>query len=149
VLRASVSTVNPYAESVTYFGVNFPGFERVGFEGPAIGFEGPATGPLIGSGEEIFMTVESSVAGAGVVNRVYGRVGIGGARPYSGEGEAERLLGNDAIRAMTNVFEIVFASQPICGAGVVVREMGRGDDVSGTISPPESATGPYSARNHS
>jgi len=116
VLRVSIRTVNPSAELVICFGVNFAGFGRVGFEGPAttegpaIRFEGPATGPLIGLGEEDPVTEESSIAGAGVVNRVYGRVAIGGAGSYSGEGEAERLLGDDGIRATTNAFEIVFAS---------------------------------------
>lgn len=126
----------------------FGGFEQptVGFEGPAIAFEGPATGPLIGSGEDDSVTEESLVTGAGEVERMRGWMAIGGSRPYSGEGEeVQTLLGNDAARAAMKVFEISSASQAICGAGVTVRE--RRGDVSGTISPPESAAGSYFARD--
>ena len=73
---------------------------------------------------------------------------IWGARPCSGGGELEIWLGNDAARAAMNVSVILFVSQAGCGAGVADRETGMGDDVSGTMSPPESAVGFYFARNH-
>ena len=74
---------------------------------------------------------------------------IGGARPCSGGSEVETWLSNDAARAAMNMSEIMFISQADCGAGVADREMGIGDDVSGTMSPPESATGFYFTHNHS
>lgn len=55
------------------------------------------------------------------------------------------VLGNDPARAAMKVFEIAPTSQAVCGAGVAIWE--RGGDVSGTISPPESAAGSYFARN--
>ena len=44
--------------------------------------------------------------------------------PCSGEGEAEGLLGNNAARAVVNVFETKPVSQAICGAGVAHLENG-------------------------
>ena len=150
-------------ESFTYFGVSFFGFER-----PAVEFEGPATGPLIGSGEEDSVTEvslvikvvtgpliglgeedsvteELSATGTGVAERAW--TAIGGAASYSGEGEADKLLGSDANRAATNAFEMVLASQAVCGVGVPVWEIGRGDDVSGTMSSPGPAADFYFARD--
>lgn len=44
--------------------------------------------------------------------------------PCSGEGEAEGLLGNDAARAVVNVFEITSVSRAVCEAGVARLENG-------------------------
>jgi len=101
-----------------------------------------ATGPLIGSGEEDSV-MESSATAIGVAERAC--VAIGGAPSYSREGEADKLLGSEANRAATNVFEMTFASQAVCGVGVALREMGSGDDVSGTMLSPGSAVDIYFA----